>query len=172
LDGSVWAGRRKIENRFVSTESQFIDMAWYDECVIPSLTMAASDPRLPIAVGIDASVKHDQTAIVAVTWDYAKRRMRLVWHKIFQPRPNEPLDFEQTIERTALDLNQRFDLRCCRFDPYQMVSTAQPLKNAGIKIRCRFKAAVARGKPRIPFRPSPSVPGGSEIAPVPEPPGW
>ena len=57
-----------------------------------------ADPELPIWVGADASTKRDSTAIVAVTWDEAQKRVRLVTHKVFQPSPDEPLDFENTIE--------------------------------------------------------------------------
>ena len=56
---------RMIENRFVTSESQFIDMAAWDACVVPSLT--PSMERLPVWVGVDASVKRDCTALCAVT---------------------------------------------------------------------------------------------------------
>jgi phage terminase large subunit-like protein len=52
----------------------------------------------------------------------------------FQPSPNEPLDFASTVEATVFGLRQRFNLRAVRFDPYQMVSTAQRLRAAGIRI--------------------------------------
>jgi hypothetical protein len=48
-------GLRMIENRFVTTESSFIDMSAWDACVQPSLTLSME--RVPIWVGIDASVK-------------------------------------------------------------------------------------------------------------------
>ena len=60
---------RMIENRFVTTESSFVDMAAWDRCVDPRLGHAVNDPGLPIWVGVDASIKHDCTAIVATTWD-------------------------------------------------------------------------------------------------------
>src|SRR5207253_10823852 len=58
---------RQIENRFVTTESNFIEMEWFDACVDPNARMVVADPSLPIYVGLDASVKHDSTAIVAAT---------------------------------------------------------------------------------------------------------
>jgi phage terminase large subunit-like protein len=93
-----------------------------------------SAPDLPVYVGIDASVKHDSTAVVAVTFDRASQRVRLVSHRVFQPSPDEPLDFESTIEATVLDLAKRFDVRRVLFDPYQMQSTAQRLIRADIRI--------------------------------------
>jgi hypothetical protein len=48
---------------------------------------------IPIWVGVDASIKRDSTAIVATTWDKKAQQVRLVTHRVFQPNPDEPLDF-------------------------------------------------------------------------------
>jgi hypothetical protein len=125
---------RMIENRFVTSESSFISMQKWDRCVDPSVQMVAQDNRLPIYVAIDASVKHDATAIVATHWDRRAQQVRLVFHRTFQPSPDAPLDFEATIERTVLDLQYRFLVRQCLFDPWQMQSTAQRLRARGIHI--------------------------------------
>jgi phage terminase large subunit-like protein len=125
---------RMIENRFVTTESTFIDMDWWDACVDPKLTSQIADRSLSIWVGVDASVKHDSTAIVAVTWDKVNQKVRLVAHKIFQPSPDVPLDFEMAVEHTLLALHQRFNLRQALYDPYQMQASAQRLKREGIRI--------------------------------------
>lgn len=125
---------RMIENRFVSTESPFVDMAWFDACIDPDARMLAASPSLPVYIGIDASVKHDSTAVVACAWDRDTGRARLIWHRIFQPSPDEPLDFEATIEATVLELSKRFAVRKAIFDPWQMQSTAQRLRAAGITI--------------------------------------
>jgi hypothetical protein len=81
-----------------------------------------------------ASVKRDSTAIVAVTWDRTAKQVRLVSHRIFQPSPDQPLDFELCIEHTLLALRDRFNVRKVFFDPYQMQASAQRLKREGIKI--------------------------------------
>ena len=60
--------------------------------------------------------------------------VRLITHKIFQPSPKDPLDFESTIEKTLLDLKQRFRIREVRFDPWSMQATAQRLVRAGINM--------------------------------------
>ena len=69
---------RMIENRFVTSECSFIEMAYWDRCVDPRLGRIVSDPGLPIWVGVDASIKYDRTAIVAVTWEQKAQRVRLV----------------------------------------------------------------------------------------------
>jgi hypothetical protein len=51
---------------------------------------------------------------------------------MFQPSPENPLDFEDAIEKTVLDLAQRFALREVRYDPFQMAATAQRLTRAGV----------------------------------------
>jgi terminase large subunit-like protein len=125
---------RMIENRFVTSESSFVPLEKWDACVDPAATPMVSVPGLPIYVGIDASVKHDSAAVVAVTFDNASQRVRLVWHRVFQPSPDDPLDFEATIEATVLDLAKRFKVCRVLFDPYQMQSTAQRLIRANIHI--------------------------------------
>ena len=119
---------------FVTSEATFIDMAAWDACVDPAATPAVSDKELPIYVGVDASVKHDSTAIVAVTWDKEAQKVRLVFHRVFQPSPTEPLDFEAAIENTITDLAQRFRVRKVLFDPFQMAATSQRLARQGIQI--------------------------------------
>ena len=125
---------RMVENRFVSTESTFIDLDWWDACTDHALTPVITDRSLPIWVGVDASVKRDSTAIVAVTWDEVNQKVRVVAHKVFQPSPDEPLDFEMAIEGTLLALHSHFDLRQAWFDPYQMQASVQRLQREGVAI--------------------------------------
>jgi phage terminase large subunit-like protein len=123
---------RMIENRFVTSESTFVDIDWWDQCVDQSLRPVVMDRYLTVWGGIDASVKRDSTAIVLCTWDEESKRARLVYHRIFQPSAKDPLDFEATIERTLLELHQRFELKEIRYDPYQLVAVAQRLTAAGL----------------------------------------
>jgi hypothetical protein len=126
---------RMIENRFVTTESSFIDMSWWDACVNPAATPLAVDTMLPVWIGVDASVKRDSTAIVVVTFDWTAQRVVLVGHRIFQPSVKEPLDFEATVERTLRELVRRFAVRGVFYDPYQMAAVAQRLQAAGVPMR-------------------------------------
>ena len=123
---------RLIENRWVSSESTFIPIEWYDECVDVDQHPELADPRLSVWVGVDASVKRDSTAIAVCAFDPAVKKVRLAWHRIFQPTVTDPLDFEATIEATLLDLRRRFYIREIRYDPYQLVAVAQRLTTAGL----------------------------------------
>jgi phage terminase large subunit-like protein len=126
---------RMVENRWVTAESSFVDAAAWDNCVDERLAYVVNDPSLAVFVGVDASHKHDQTAIVATTFDHAAQQVRLVFHRVFQPHPNDPLDFEATIERTLLELRERFCIVKVLFDPWQMQSVAQRLRNHGLPIK-------------------------------------
>jgi phage terminase large subunit-like protein len=123
---------RLIENRWVSGEDTFVDLDWWDECTDYDQHPLYSDRMLPVFVGVDASVKHDQTAIVACAYDRAAKQVRLVTHRTFQPSPDDPLNFERTVEATVLELNQRFRVREVRYDPYQMAASAARLSAKGV----------------------------------------
>ncbi len=58
---------RLILNQFASSESEFIPIVMWDNCVRDDVKPIASRPGLPIFVGVDASYKRDSTALVAVT---------------------------------------------------------------------------------------------------------
>jgi hypothetical protein len=124
------AYRRMILNEWVNAESAFIEMREWDACVDPGLQPLQSDRNLPIYLAVDASLKRDSTAIVAVTTD--GERVRLVAHRIFQPSPDQPLDFEATIEAEIIDLCSRFSVQAVRFDPWQMASSSQRLIKRGV----------------------------------------
>ncbi len=123
---------RLIENRFVTGTESFIAPEQWDACIDPLLLPVVADRSLPVWVGVDASLKRDSTAIVACTWDRRTRKVRLVWHRIFQPTRTDPLDFEATVEATLRELRTGFRLREVRYDPFQMVAVAQRLQKAGL----------------------------------------
>jgi phage terminase large subunit-like protein len=125
------AYQRQVLNEFASSSSQFIDLTKWDACVRPELGSVPADPALRVWIGVDASVKHDSSAIVAVT--YKDNVVRLVFHRIFQPSPDDPINFED-IERTLLELNRRFSVRKILCDPYQLASTMQRLAKVGLRI--------------------------------------
>jgi phage terminase large subunit-like protein len=122
---------RMVLNEFASSESAFVDLSAWDACVLPSLAPLREDKRLHIWVGVDASVKRDSTALVACTYNKRAKCVRLVAHRTFMPTPQDPIDFEATVEATILDWRERFVLRKVYFDPFQMVSVAQRLRRAG-----------------------------------------
>jgi phage terminase large subunit-like protein len=126
---------RMIENRFVTGESAFVEMDAWRRCINPNGGPLLADRTLPVWLGIDAGVKHDSSAIAVTTFDRTSNKVKLVTHKVFQPTAKEPLDFEQTIERSVRELCQRFRVKRCLYDPYQMAAVAQRLTKAGAPMR-------------------------------------
>jgi hypothetical protein len=122
-----------IENRFVTSEASFIGLAAWDACVEPNMHPVIDNKELPVFIGVDASHKHDHTAILVVARDGP--RLRLVTHRIFKPDPRDPIDFEAAIEATLVSMAQRFSVQRVLFDPWQMQSTAQRLLKRGLPIR-------------------------------------
>jgi hypothetical protein len=123
---------RQFENRFVASENIFIEPNDWDRCVIPSLRPQIANKLLLVWIGIDASYKHDYSAIVVVSYDAKAQQVVLIAHYVFKPTEDDPLNFERTIEQTMLDLHSRFQIRLCVYDPYMMVDCAQRLARAGI----------------------------------------
>jgi phage terminase large subunit-like protein len=123
---------RMIENRFAHSEESFVDMDDWDACCTGA--PVAANANLSVWVGIDASVKRDSTAIVAVTWERGATKAHLVWHRIFVPTKGSPINFESDVEATILDLKHRFRVREVRYDPYQMQASAQRLRQQGVNM--------------------------------------
>ena len=69
---------------------------------------------------------------MACSWEAEKKRARRIWHRIFQPSPKDPLDFETSIEASFLELRERFQVREIKYDPYQLVAVAQRLQRQGL----------------------------------------
>jgi phage terminase large subunit-like protein len=125
---------RRLHLNLPGTASSFIDMAAWDQCVDPSWREVLHDKQLVVYVGIDAGHKHDSSAVVAVCFDRATKRIKVVFHRIFVPQRGEPLDFETTIADTVRVLQRRYRVAQVLFDPWQMQAVAQQLEREGTPI--------------------------------------
>jgi phage terminase large subunit-like protein len=126
------AYQREFLNEFASSSSQFIDMGKWDRCTDADATPLLSAPHLPVFVAVDGSVKHDATAIAVVYYDEAYKLVRLVFHRIFQPTPEQPLDFEATVEKTLIELGRKYYVKKIVYDPNQLQATMQRMIRAGL----------------------------------------
>ena len=126
------AFQREFLNEFATASSQFINMAKWDACVNPDATPLLSAPHLPVFVAVDGSVKRDASAIVCVYYDETYKLVRLVYHRIFHPSPEQPLDFEATIERTLIELGKKYYVKKIVYDPFQLQATMQRVARAGL----------------------------------------
>lgn len=125
---------RQIENRWAQAEEGFIPIAWWDRAATAAPIYAKHD--LPVVLGVDAALRRDTAAVVAVTWDKQANALRIVNHKIFKPGllGGRTLDLENTLEAAVKDFAGRFRVVEVRYDPYQFVRSAQTLAREGIKM--------------------------------------
>lgn len=123
---------RLHENRWTQGVSTFVTPELWDPCVLPDLRPEIGAPRGSLFVGVDAGIKHDSAAVVAVRWDGPV--LRLSSHRIWQPTPKDPLDIENTIEAYLLELRARGGLARVVCDPYQLHRSISTLKAAGMPI--------------------------------------
>jgi len=128
------AFQRQYLNEFASSSSQFVDLSKWDRCVNPAIGHISADLFLQTFVGVDASFKHDSTAIVVVAFDQSRQQVRLVTHKVYQPTSDQPLDFELTVEAALVNIGRCYQVQKILFDPWQMQSVAQRLHKRGLPI--------------------------------------
>jgi phage terminase large subunit-like protein len=125
---------RLHDNRWATSESVFITPELWDSCVNKARSPLLPEPAHPLFVGVDAGIKHDAAAIVAVWWDTAKEKLVLAQHRIWRPSPREPLDLEATVEAYLRQLHARYRVRKILVDPYQLHRSITTLKAAGLPI--------------------------------------
>ena len=122
-----------IENRPVSDAASFITNEMFDHCVREGVPQPGVDKKLSIIAAVDAAPLKDHTALIAIAME-DDDTIRLVRLKVFKPSENNPLDFEETIEKTLLAWAKKYNLRVCVVDPREMYYVAQRLRRAGLKV--------------------------------------
>lgn len=116
---------RLHENRWTSGSEPFMPIKWWDDVMVldKSLEYDVENDRrqLPVVLGCDASTKHDSTAVVGVQYDYVADQLSIAFHRIWTPTPEEPMDFEKTLEQYILDRhNEGFNIAAIVYDPTQL----------------------------------------------------
>ena len=116
---------RLHENRWTSGSEPFMPIKWWDAVTVLDKSLeydVKSDRRqLPVVIGCDASTKHDSTAVVGVQYDYVADQLSIAFHRIWTPTPDEPMDFEKTLEQYILDRdNEGFNIAAIVYDPTQL----------------------------------------------------
>jgi phage terminase large subunit-like protein len=121
---------RHVENRWVSSESKFITAEQFDACVDSEARPVLADHSLQVYCGLDASLRHDTTALVGVAYDAKLQRVRLVAHRLFRPQ-GEDIDFGE-VENAVVDFRNRFAVQSVSYDPYQLEGLGQRLRAKGV----------------------------------------
>ena len=123
---------RLHENAWTTSESTFIDGPLWDGCVDPAHYPAPPNRRLPVVLGIDAAVKRDCSAVVALT-QAGDGRWPLVKHRIWTPTPLQPVNLD-LIEQFVFAMFAQYDVLLVLADPFQMQSSIGRLAAAGVPI--------------------------------------
>jgi phage terminase large subunit-like protein len=122
---------RLHENRWVSAESTFLTPELWDACVDREHHPLLPSKDTPLFVGVDAGIRDDCSAIVAVY--RAEDRLALALHRIWTPR-GVPLDLEETIESYLRHLHTAYCVQQILCDPYQLHRSITLLRAAGLPI--------------------------------------
>lgn len=125
--------RRLHENRWAEGEEAFIDAAMWDAVVDPDATPMLPDRSVRVTVGVDAAMKRDCSAVVAVTRD--GDRVRVVAHKVWTPTKDRPLDFDETIAPYLAWLRDSFTVERVLFDPRMLEQPANVWRKEGVPMR-------------------------------------
>ena len=85
---------RMIENRFVRSETSFIDLQSWDACVDPTVKPVLTDHLLSVWIGVDAA----SSATARRSLQYLGQTTGRAWLlTVYSSRtPDDPLDFEST----------------------------------------------------------------------------
>lgn len=127
---------RLHRNQWVTGLEEFIPIEMWDNCCTLERPMEylPEDPRrqLPITIAVDASTKHDCTAVVGTYFDRIRGVVGGAFHRIWTPQPGEDFDLEITVERTILEARKNFRVSQVVYDPHQLHRSMVSLKQLGI----------------------------------------
>ena len=122
------------ENRWVSSTARFLTGEAWDALVDLAARPVLRARTLRVVIGVDAATKKDSLGLIAVTWDEAAGKVRLVNKAVFRPSPGQPVQLEPTAEKTIRDWAAAYDVITVVFDPYQFIGIAQRLAADGIPV--------------------------------------
>lgn len=133
---------RLFENQWVTSHEAFIPIEWWDKAAEnyegPADLWESHPMRyFPITIGIDAGIKRDTTAMVAVAYDSKRGKVGILFHKIWKPSPGDPVDIDSTVEAELRKIynEHKFIISSIVYDPTHLLSTMARLSNEGLPCR-------------------------------------
>lgn len=124
----VWENRRTKNSSALTSKEQWENL--YD----PSLRELHLDDDRVVVFGVDAATKSDCAAIVGTTWNAEKKRIDVVYVKIWTPELGTPLKLTQTIGPEIVRLDEEYHALGFGFDPFQMVAIAELCRQKDIEM--------------------------------------
>ena len=123
---------RLHKNIRATGEEQFIPLEFWDACIDPEHRPILPTYERRLYVGVDASIKHDNAAVVGVFHDDELDKVVLATHRIWKPSAREPLDLDGTIGEYLRDLGKRYSIAAVNYDPFQMHDLSTRLQSEGL----------------------------------------
>jgi phage terminase large subunit-like protein len=124
--------QRLHENKRATGDEAFIPLDYWDKCIDPGHRPVLPTREQRLFVGVDASIKHDSAAVVAVYYDAKKGKVVLARHRTWQPTAKDPLDLDGTIGDYLRTMRREYNLGQILYDPYQMHDLSTRLKSDGL----------------------------------------
>lgn len=131
---------RLHENRWISYESSFIDINFWDSCVQTDHRPLLADKSKRLFIGVDVGLRKDTTGVVAVYKE--QNRIYLAAHRCWKPTRKKPVKLSE-VEAYISMLHTNFQIAELRYDPSQFERSAEILRSQGIKLE-RFDQTVKR----------------------------
>lgn len=122
---------RMHRNQWVSSEQTFVPREWWDAC--RAATLPALDPRTPIVVALDAGISNDCFAMVAVSRE--ETRVRVRYAQKWTPPKGGKLDFS-VVESELRRLAESHNIAEVCYDPYQLHDFCKRLQRENL---CFFR---------------------------------
>ncbi len=121
--------RRIHEDEWVSAESAFIPIEWWDNCAGELSPLRAGDPT-PIVIALDAAVTSDCFGMVAVSRapNSPKDSVALRLSRKWTPPPGGAIDFDGP-RHLLKEWVKAYNVVEVAYDPYQLHDFAQQLRN-------------------------------------------
>jgi phage terminase large subunit-like protein len=124
-------------NQWVTSHEEYLPVEWWDTATksFPGNALNWSEHPFrfwPVTVGIDAGIKRDSTALVAVGYDSKKAKLGIVYHKIWSPHAGDQVDLDVTVEKELLMLYNKFKIVSIVYDPTHLMQTMLRLRSKGL----------------------------------------
>lgn len=124
---------RLHSNQWVSAESSFIELVWWDACLDPMPPLLPGD-NTPIVVALDAAVTGDCFGVLGVSRDpdrTAPPGIAVRFSRKWQPQGGNAIPFGE-VEEYVRWLAANFNVIEFAYDQYQLHDMATRLQNAGV----------------------------------------